>query len=225
MKTKLVIIEMLVILTGCSKNILIPATYVEKHDKNVVRFVNEEYKFKKENKFEYKYWSDDLNSSRYGVGDYKLKKHRLILEFTDESLPKPKSSLIGKVISIADSSQNFYQVQVKTDTGINLPGVTILLINVNNEIITGTATNINGIAEFVFLKKSIPKLLKVSFIGYEDVDFELDHNESLYFEVTLAQKIGTRIINKQTQKRIKIKNNRVLIDGKEYEKAVLVNNI
>ena len=108
MKTKLVVIGLLYIFIGCSKRVLIPATYVEKHDGP--SYVSEKYKFKRENKFEYTYSSDDLNSSRYGVGNYQLKKHRLLLEFTDEPLDRPKSALIRKEASVADSSEKFYRV-------------------------------------------------------------------------------------------------------------------
>lgn len=225
MKTKLVIIGLLLLIMGCSKSILIPSTYVEKHDKNVVLFVSEEYKFKDENKFEYKYWSDDLNSSRYGVGNFQINKRSLLLEFTDETLTNPKSTLISKDTSIADSSQNFYQVHVKTYSGINLAGVNFFLTNLNNKIIKGITTNMNGMAKLVLSKKSMPSLLKINALGYEDMIFEINDNESLNFEVTLAEKVyGTRITNKRMEKRIKFKVNSIIIDGKEYQRVTVADN-
>ena len=222
MKNKWMLIGLLII-TGCSKNTLSPTTYVEKPDKNLVRFVSEEYKFKSGNKFEYTYSSDNLSSSEYGTGNFKIEKHRLLLEFTDEPWNRPKSTLISKETAIADSSQNFYQVHVKTYSGINLPGVTILLTNVDNDIISGTATDKNGMAEIKLLRRSHPTLLKVSFIEFEDIIYDIGHNNSFNFELTLAEKYGTRITNKQMV-RIKIKHNSIIIDNKEYQKATVATN-
>jgi len=225
MKTKLVIIGLLLFITGCSKNILIPSTYIEKYNKNVVLFVSEEYKFKDKNQFEYKFWSDDLNSSRYGGGNFQINNHRLLLEFTDESLTNPKSTSISKDTSIAGSSQNFYQVHVKTYSGINLASANIFLTNLNNEIIEGITTDMNGMTEISLSKRSTPDLLKVSLIGYEDIIFEINDNESLNLEVTLAKKVyGTRITNKRMEKRIKFKDNSVIIGGKEYQKVTVADN-
>jgi hypothetical protein len=202
---------------------LVPANYVQKHGKNEVPQVSEGYKFKKENKFEYIFWSDDLGSMKYGVGNFKVKQHQLLLEFTDEPLPRLKSALTSKKITSTDLTQNIYQVHVKTDTGTNLPGVNILLISVNNNILTGTATDSSGMAKLVLAKESIPNLLKVSFIGFEDLIFKIDQQESMYFNVTLAGKYGARITDKQRIKRIKIKNNSIVIDQKEFEIAPAAN--
>jgi len=196
---------------------LVPANYVQKFGKKAVPLEGEEYKFKSENKFEYIFWSDDLGSSKYGVGNYKVKQHQLLLEFTDEPLPRLKSTLTSKKNASTDLTQNFYQVHVKTDTGINLPGVTILLTNVNNDILTGAATDSQGMAKLVSAKESIPNLLKVSFVGFNDLTFEIDQQENMYFDVTLAGKYGTRITDKQIKKRIKIKKNKIVIDQKEFK--------
>ena len=218
MKTKLILIG-LFFLAGCAKNSLLPGTYVEKPDKNLAKFVTEEYQFKKANKFAYTFSSDDLGSSKYGIGNFKIDNQQLLLDFTDEPWTRPTSTLESREITPPDSSRNLYQVQVKTVSGIMLPGVTILVTNVNNDIIAGTATDKNGKAELSVSKKSNPAQLKNSYIGYEDIRYELAPNKSLSVQVSLAETYGTRITNKQMEKRIKIKHNGFVINGKEFVKA------
>jgi len=219
MKTKLILIGFFFLLASCAKKGLLPATYVEKPVKNVAKFVTEEYQFKKANKFAYTFSSDDLGSSKYGIGNFKIKKNRLLLDFTDEPWTRPTSTLESQEIAPPDSSRNLYQVQVKTLSGIMLPGVTVLVTNVNNDIIAGAATNINGRAELNVSKESNPARLQISYVEFEDIKYELAAYKSLSVEVTLAETYGARIINKQVEKRIKIKHNGVVINGKEFVKA------
>jgi len=221
MKTKLILIG-LFFLAGCSKNSLLPGTYVEKPDKNLAKFVTEEYQFKKANKFAYTFSSDDLGSSKYGIGNFKIDNQQLLLEFTDEPWIMPTSTLVSQEITPPDSSRNLYQVQVKTTSGSMLPGVTILVTNVNNDIITGAATDINGRAELSVSKESNRARLQISYVEFEDIRYELAANKSLSVEVTLAETYGARIINKQVEKRIKIKHNGVVINGKEFVNAAEV---
>jgi len=223
MKTKLVVTGLLYIFTGCSERVLIPATYVQKHDQP--SYVSEEYKFQRENRFEYKFFSDDLGSSKYGVGNYQVKEHRLILEFTDELLDRPRPVLIRKEASVADSSKKSYRVQVKTYSGDNLLGANVILTNKINEVIAGSTTDNNGAAEITLSQESTPAFLNVSFIGYEDMLLEVNPKQNLNFVVVLADKVyGARITNKRVEKKIKIKKASIMIDAKEYQNATVTEN-
>lgn len=218
MKIKLAAIGFICLVSGCSQKILDPGIYVEKPKKDVIRLVSEEFQFKSGNKFEYTYLSDDLRSSKHGAGNYKIENKKLILEFTNELLKKPKSEVVSKEIQQPDSTHNIYQIQVKDPKGNNLGFANLVFINTNNEVIKATTSGLNGKAEVLIAKESNPLLLKAPYVGFEEVIYELPKNKSLSLEVILAENYSTQITNKRVERRLKIKKDYIVIDGREYQK-------
>jgi rRNA maturation protein Rpf1 len=222
MKIKLILIGLLALISACSKNTLILGTYVQKPDVKIIRWTNEEFKFLSENRFEYTYLSDDLTSSKHGAGIFKIKNDKLQMEFSNEPLESPKSVVISKEIQQADSSQNIFQIHVKTHKGVNLDGANIMLIDANQEGIFAT-TDLNGKAELKLPKESNPTLFKLSSLGFESMVYELPKNRNLSIEVTLSENFSTQITNKRMERKIKIKKDYIIIDGKEYQVSTFAN--
>lgn len=220
-KAKLISLLLGLTVTACSKQIPFPSTYVEKHADNVISFENTEYTFKTADEFEYSFFTDAVNYSKYGHGKYNIRGSRLQLSFSEELSDTIKSVVEGKQIFKTDSSRNVCQVHVKSFSGAPLGYVNVLIADSKNNILKHSVTDDNGNAEIILPNDSAPLSLKVSMIGLDNVTHEIDKNKSTRFEITIAdRKLGSQIRGKQLTKRIKIRKNNLLIDGEEFvEKA------
>ncbi len=175
-----------------------------------------------EYKFEYTYSSDDLNSSKHGVGNYKIKNDKLQMKFSNEPLASPKSVVISKEIQPTDSSKKIFQIHIKTHKGNDVEGANILLLDSKNEGII-SLTDKNGKAELILPIESQPIIFKTSNVGFEDVVYELPKDRNLSLEVTISENFSTQIMNKRMERRIKIKKDHIIIDGRKYQKNTLAN--
>jgi len=200
------------------ETILTHGIYAEKTDKNILRFAGESFQFKEFNKFEYEFYSDDLISSKHGVGVYKIKAQKLILNFKGSS--KDSSTAESQIRLAKDTSQIHYTFHVIIKkAGVDLPFVSITLSDSNKTVITGTRTDINGSASITIAKDTQPLLLKVSGVGYEPLSLPILINEGLSFEIALAQYYGERIFYTEMIREFKMNDGRIYIDRKEYVKS------
>ena len=155
------VIAFFVSLFSCSNRIPFPATYTDYHDPSVVSFVDKEYIFKTADRFEYIFFSDNIDNSRYGYGDYLIKGRKLVLNFTEEVV-EPESAIESKELPIADTSRNYYTIAVTSSLGMHLEDINVLLTDLKGNYLTGISTDSSGNAELTLPKGRTPVLLKFS---------------------------------------------------------------
>ncbi|MTI32577.1 hypothetical protein [Xanthovirga aplysinae] len=215
------LLSFLLFFSNCTHKIITPGNYSEKFEKDIISFESEGYIFRDNGRFEYYFSSDMLSSSKYGAGNYMIKNNKLLLEFTDKLEPKVNSSGKARPILVEDTAQIHYQLEVVADTGESLPGANILLMDENRQLIAKQLSDLQGKAEFKLLKNQNPISLRVEFNGLEPFELNLEEEKSFHFNIKLVSKMkyGTQILKSQVNKKIRIKDNTLLINGKEFEKV------
>ena len=169
----------LVIFAACSKNISFPATYAEKHDENVASFESERYIFKTANDFEYIFFTDAINYSKYGHGKYYVKNSKLILEFSNQPFDTLCSKIESRPVPLIDSSHIRYKIHVQSYSGENLELMNVRLLHVKNKKIEASAfTDSSGYAEMSIVKSRIPVTLRAINLGYDYLTYEITTDES-----------------------------------------------
>ena len=208
---------------SCSREISFPVRYTEYHDPSVASFEDEEYIFKTADEFEYVFFTDAIDYSRYGYGNYLIENHRLILNFT-EKVVEPESTIESEEFSMADSSYNHYKVAVKSSSGMNLESVSVLLADSKGSYLKGIATDSSGTGKITLSKGNLPILLKIFSLGYDYLDYNITVDENRTFVATLVERnFGTRITNKQWKKSVRRRKDALIIDGKKFVKKPIAN--
>ncbi|MFA7301962.1 MAG: carboxypeptidase-like regulatory domain-containing protein [Candidatus Shapirobacteria bacterium] len=209
-------------MTSCSEKILKPGIYEQTLRDGSFNSEYEQYRFNSDKTFEYYYFHDDIGQSKYGIGNYSISGNELLLEFNNDFIELSRVRLIE--ISIDDNSNYRLQFYVQGMSGAKLLGANIQITNLDNEIIASTVADRQGYAEISLSDMIVPILVKVSVIGYQDLVYQINNQESIQLEIKLMEDYGAIIKNERFSRTIKIQRKSILIENKEFVKTTVANN-
>lgn len=211
-------------LTACSKNIYFPATYVEKQPEDAILLEWERYTFRTANDFEYFFFTDAINYSKYGHGKYRVKNGKLVLAFSDQPFDTLRSKIEGRVIPSSDSSTVHYKLHIRSYSGENLELMGVCLLHVKNrKMETNVFTDSSGYAEMSLPSNLLPVTLEAVNLGYDRLTYRITSKESQFFEIKLAEKnFGSQITDQRWKKRIKASENQITVNETIFVKEAII---
>ena len=212
-------------LTACSKNLYFPATYVEKQPENAILLEWERYTFRTASNFEYIFFTDAINYSKYGHGKYRVRNGKLTLAFSDQPFDTLRSEIKGRVIPSPDSSTVHYKLHIQSYSGENLELMGVRLLHVKNRKMEANAfTDSSGCAEMSLPSNLLPVTLEAVNLGYDRLTYRITDNESQFFEIKLAERnFGSQITDQRWKKRIKASEDQITVDGTTFVKEAIIN--
>ena len=135
-------------------------------------FTHEEFTFKSNQSFEYKFAS--CTGGQEGISTYTFKKGKLLLTFENPSnKPLPKTLSIIRQPTQNDTSYLSFRFFDQKDT-TSVEGVILKFKNKSNGRIYGTQSNSVGQATLKIKNTDLPLELDISYIGVRSKSFRVD---------------------------------------------------
>ncbi len=196
----------------------IPLGTYQKYSKNkALFFEGDEFTFKKDNQFEYSFYTCDISNCRFGSGIYEIRKGKLFLDFEDKYVKTREKFSVSEVTESIVNKDSIELFFIVTDDKQPIPFVNINIEN-NGSFIKGGNTDLEGLFFLKVPRSKLKTIVTVSIIGCNTYKFELNSNESQKIEVTLDCMNGQPILNQilvfTVQKR---KKNKFKIGDYYYE--------
>lgn len=135
-------------------------------------FTHEEFTFKSNQSFEYKFSS--CTGGQEGIGTYTLKKGKLLLVFENPSnKPLPKAFSLIRQATQNDTSYLSFRFFDQKDT-TSVEGVIVKFKNKSNGKIYGTQSNSVGQATLKIKNTDLPLEFDISYIGVKSKSIRVD---------------------------------------------------
>jgi hypothetical protein len=135
-------------------------------------FTHEEFTFKSNQIFEYKFSS--CTGGQEGMGIYTFKKRKLLLTFENpNNKPLPKTLSLIKQPTQNDTSYLSFRFFDQKDT-TSVEGVIVKFINKSNGKMYGTQSNSVGQATLKIKNTDLPLELDISYIGMKSKSIKID---------------------------------------------------
>jgi len=185
MKIKFVsILLSMLIFNGCSPKVL-EGTYQTYYEGGVL-MAGEILQLDDEQRFFFKHWSDDVSSNKKGGGTYQANNGYLILSF--EEIEEEKSMANQSIIPSTEEGKINYEISIYDNENEPLIGVSISLLDVNQQLIEAAVTNIEGRRNLQIEASNQPSKIDISYIGMEGLSLSLNDKQSKKIEITLVEK-------------------------------------
>jgi len=135
------------VVSACAPVRLTAGEYSETRGPGVILLEGQTLRLASDHTFVYEHWSDDVSSSRYGMGTYRLAGHKLQLRFVApplavvevqaQPIAAPADSLVLAFAVVGRPTLGTAQTQV-------LPGATILAYDATGQVVAGASSDAAG---------------------------------------------------------------------------------
>ena len=154
-------------LAACAPGRLPSGTYLQVHRGRVIALEGRTLSLADNLSFAYAFWSDDLSSSRYGVGTYQLVGRRLRLTFA-ASPPVAASAQVQALAIAPDGLELTFEVRGRSAARrvVALSYAVVTAYGKANNLLAGASTDAQGRAKLRLPRGTQPQLLRAECLGF-----------------------------------------------------------
>ncbi len=180
-------------LAACAPVRLATGNYREMGKPGVIMLEGKELYLADDHTFSYSYWSDDINSGRYGTGTYRIAGKQLQLSFVAQ--PTRAATVAARpLVSGADSLVLAFTVAGRgtpADTlATALPGATVVAYGAAGQTLAAASTDAQGRAVLRLPRAARAQQLLVQHIGFVEWRQECPVRSTVY-QLALPAHAGT----------------------------------